>query len=71
MTTSLHQLQEVSIAQAAELRNVSQQTIRRWIAHGELRAYRYGSRVIRIKLTDLEAMAEEVNPTNFQHVQGE
>nr|PKY80878.1 hypothetical protein CYJ35_03605 [Pseudoglutamicibacter albus] len=41
---------------------MSTETIRRLINRGELRAYRYGPRLIRIDANDLLALREEVNP---------
>lgn len=63
--------QEFTIAQVAELKNMSVPTVRRMIARGELRAYRYGPRTIRIAADDLDRMGTEVNPTTFAHVSGE
>jgi len=48
-----------TIDQAAEYLNTSRQTIRRRIADGTLKAYRFG-REIRIKLDDLDAMLEPI-----------
>ena len=50
----------LTIPQAAELLAVSPDTIRRMIARGELRAYRYGPRVIRIDPEDLLKVREPV-----------
>ena len=65
MTTTKQQnklTEQLSAEQAAERLNVSLSTIRRLIASGELRAYRYGPRLVRIDANDLLAMREEVNP---------
>lgn len=44
----------ISIRDAAELLAVSEVTIRRMVMRGEVRGYRVGRRVIRIKLSELE-----------------
>ncbi|MDN5731202.1 MAG: helix-turn-helix domain-containing protein [Yaniella sp.] len=59
-----------TIPQSAEAAGVSTSTIRRWIARGHLRAYKFGPRAIRIDPADLNGMAEEVNPATFEHVNG-
>lgn len=66
-----HRLEkQLTIAEVAELTGTSSSTVRRWISRGELRAYYYSSRVIRIDPADLRAMREEVNPATFAHVSG-
>ena len=49
-----------TIAQAAKWLQCSEITIRRMIARGELRAYRYGQRAIRIDLSDLQKLRRPV-----------
>lgn len=49
-----------SIANAAELLDVNPKTIRRWISAGRLTGYRVGPRIIRVDLTELEALARAV-----------
>lgn len=50
-----------SIAAGAEQVDVSQNTIRRLISKGELKAYRVGStRVIRIDLDELDALLRPI-----------
>lgn len=61
---------QLTIAEVADLTGTSQPTVRRWIARGQLRAYRYGPRNIRIDPADLRAMRKEVNPITFAHVSG-
>lgn len=58
----------LTIAQVAELTQTSATTVRRWIARGELRAYRFGSRNIRIDLADLDKMRKQVNPAGNYYV---
>lgn len=50
----------VTIAQAAEARQVSARTIRRWISTGRLPAYRTGPRLIRINPADLSRLDRPV-----------
>lgn len=42
----------------AETLNVSRCTVRRWIAQGRLPAQRFGPRLIRIRVKDVEAFAK-------------
>lgn len=56
---------QLTIQATAEIMGTSVPTVRRWIARGELRAYRYGSRTIRIDPVDLRAMRREVNPATY------
>lgn len=62
--------QHLTIAQVAELTGTSDATVRRWISAGDLRAYYFGKRAIRIDPADLRAMRQEVNPVTRRHVQG-
>lgn len=50
----------VSLAQSADYYGMSERSIRRMIAEGKLPAYRVGKRQIRIKVTDLEALAAPI-----------
>lgn len=50
---------EVSIAQAAELLGIGYSTARLWVRQGRLPARRVGQRVVRIRLSDVEALAAE------------
>lgn len=52
VTTALD-AQYVSVAEAADLLDVDPSTIRRWIEHGTLPAYRVGRRYVRIRKDDL------------------
>ncbi len=47
---------EITIAQAAQIKQVSTRTIRRWIAQGFLPAYRVGPTLVRIKRCDLDRL---------------
>ena len=46
----------LSIAEAAEHVGVSTKSIRRYVSDGRLRAYRTGPKLLRIMLSDLDAM---------------
>jgi excisionase family DNA binding protein len=46
----------ITIAKAAEYAQLSQQTIRRYIAYQKLTGYRIGPKMIRIDLAELEAL---------------
>ncbi|WP_426705821.1 helix-turn-helix transcriptional regulator [Corynebacterium auriscanis] len=55
MTTTMKPTNRyVSIADVAEYAGVSDKTIRRWIASRKLPQYRVGSRVIRVRLSDVD-----------------
>lgn len=62
--------QQLTIAEVADLMGVSDSTIRKWISKGQLRAYRYGPRMIRIDEKDVINMREQIAPTTFKHVNG-
>ena len=49
-----------SIAAAAEHAGVAPKTIRRYIAAGRLTGYRFGPRLIRVDLDELEAMLRPI-----------
>jgi excisionase family DNA binding protein len=49
-----------TIKQAAEYANVNEKTVRRWISSGRLKAYRYGSRLIRIDRESLLKLARPI-----------
>ena len=46
----------VSIQHAADYYSVSTQTIRRWIANGDLRAKRIGPQLVRVDMASLAAL---------------
>ena len=60
MTTRPTVDRQLTIPAAADALATSPSTIRRLIARGELRAYRYGPRLIRIDPADLQAMRRPV-----------
>lgn len=47
--------QLLTIAQTARFIGVHEITVRKWLASGRLQAWRIGSRVVRIRLSDIEA----------------
>lgn len=51
---------QLTIPDAANRLGVNPATVRRMIARGELKAYRYGPRLIRIDPADLLALREPV-----------
>lgn len=46
----------VGIIQAAEYLDLSEKTIRRMIDRGELTAYRFGPRIVKLKLSELDSV---------------
>ena len=53
----------VSIAAAADHYDVSQQTVRRWIASGRITAHRVRPRLSRVDLDEIEAKIIHTVPT--------
>ena len=54
--TAARQHQFGSIAKAAHLADVSSRTIRRRIADGSITGYRFGPRIIRVDLAEIESL---------------
>lgn len=54
----------VSIADAADAFGVHHSTIRRWISEGRIRGYRFGERIIRVCLTEIEESATPLATAN-------
>ena len=50
----------VTLCDAAEATRVSTRTIRRWVADGLLPACRVGPKLLRVDLTDVEALMRRV-----------
>jgi excisionase family DNA binding protein len=46
----------VSVAEGAEYLNLSEKTLRRLIARGKLTGYRFGPRILRVKVADLDSI---------------
>lgn len=57
-TTPAARRQFGSIAQGAELADVSTRTIRRWIARGLLTGYRVGPRLVKVDLNEVDQLAQ-------------
>ena len=53
-------MQRVSIAAAADTLGVSTKTIRRYIADGRLTACRMGPRLIRVDMTEVDALLSPI-----------
>jgi excisionase family DNA binding protein len=49
-----------SVAEAAEIADVSPRTVRRWISAGVLPGYRVGPRLVKVDLGDLEQLARRI-----------
>jgi excisionase family DNA binding protein len=58
--TQIIQRRLAAIADAAEYASCSTKTIRRRIATGELTGYRFGPRMIRVDLNELDAMLRRI-----------
>lgn len=56
-----------SLAQAAERTDVSIKTLRRRIAAGDLPAYRYGPRVLRVDPHDVDKLMRPVFAARTRH----
>lgn len=54
----------LTISQAASRVQVHPNTVRKWIANGELPVYRYGSRIVRIRPKDLELVFQTNTENN-------
>ncbi|WP_028654858.1 helix-turn-helix domain-containing protein [Nocardioides sp. J54] len=50
----------ISLKEAAEILDVSVETVRRWIAAGDLPAERIGKRLLKVNRSDVEALAQPV-----------
>ena len=55
----------LTVTETARLLGVSRTTVWRWIDKGRLRAYRVGSRTIRIKDQDVQEQLQEVKPAGL------
>jgi len=61
---------QYSQQEVADILGVGHSTVRKWVAEGKLRAYRFGPRLIRIDAADLRKFREQIAPTTFEHVNG-
>jgi excisionase family DNA binding protein len=59
-----------SLADSARYADVSARTIRRWISAGLLSGYRAGPRLIRVDLTELDAMLKAIPTTPQKGAEG-
>ena len=55
----------IPLEDAAEVYEVSVDTLRRWISEGKIRGYRFGPRFIRIEIDDLEALFVPLGPEDM------
>ncbi len=55
--------QRLTLTAAAEYLDVSERTLRRYIAEGRLPAYRLGKRQIRIEVADLDKLVQPIPTT--------
>lgn len=55
-----------SITAVAEHLDVSPEVVRRWISRGELRAYKYGPKLIRIDPADVRRMGRPIGAPRWQ-----
>ena len=53
-----------SIRVAAQYREVSEKTLRRYISEGRLTGYRFGPRMIRVDLNELDALFRPIPTAN-------
>lgn len=61
--TDVVQQRYLSLKEAADWYGVSERTLRRRVSEGRLRAYRVGPRSIRVRSTDVAALAEQIPTT--------
>ena len=64
-----HRRHPISLADAAEYLGVSTKTIRRYIASGRLTGYRTGPRLLRVDMTELDALLRPI-PTAYPEAGG-
>ncbi len=53
-------LELIGLQEAADYCGVSYRTMRRWIADGRLNAFRVGPRLLKVTITDLNALHQPV-----------
>lgn len=59
-TAFAHHGEWLTVPQACAQMQVGQRTLRRWIAEGQLPAYRMGDQLIRIRASDLDVMCRPI-----------
>lgn len=52
----------MTLEEAANRYGITATSVRRWISNGRVRAYRFGPRLIRVEVSDLEAMFTPIGP---------
>lgn len=57
----------LSLREVADEVNVSTSTVRRWIARGELRAFKFGPRLLRVDPADVDRMRSQVAASTFRN----
>lgn len=68
MSASLPALRRpVSIAVAAKYAGVHPRTIRRMISRGDVQGFRFGPRILRVDLDDIEAMLRRIPTAGGGH----
>ncbi|GEM_PF-1112887 len=58
-----HELDLITVAEAAQLLRVSKVTIRRWLAQGRVQLYHVGPRAVRLRRGDLLSIVTPVAPS--------
>lgn len=56
-----HNLELITLKEAARLLRVSEATVRRWLKQGRLPAYHVGPRAVRIRRADVDAVISPLN----------
>jgi len=49
-----------TIATGASCYSISEKTLRRWVAEGRITGYRFGPRMLRIDLNEIEALLKPI-----------
>lgn len=57
--------QQYTRAEVAELLGVGESTVRKWINEGQLRAYRYGARLVRVDAADVRRFRTQLNTPTY------
>lgn len=60
MTNELRTKRLASMSEAAEYASVCTKTIHRWIAAGHLPGYRLGPRLVKVDLSDVDALLKPI-----------
>mgnify|MGYP003619675459 CR=1 FL=1 len=57
----------LSVADAAKLLAVSDRTLRRHIEHGRIPVYKVAGTAVRLRVSDVRALAQPIDPDGFAH----